>query len=126
MGQDLSVRFRSRRSQYDEILFRNAARKGAQTIEGCRVTKVEFPAGDDVRIQTRTGDAERTWRAKFFIDASGRDTFLANRFGIKRRNRYHNSAAMYGHFTGAQRLPGKRPAISACSGSITAGSGSFR
>jgi hypothetical protein len=39
------------------------------------------------------------------VDASGRDTFLANRFGIKRRNRYHNSAAMYGHFTGAQRLP---------------------
>ena len=27
--------------------------------------------------------------------------------GIKRRNRKHNSAAIYGHFTGAKRLPGK-------------------
>jgi flavin-dependent dehydrogenase len=99
--------FEVRRSEYDEILFRNAARKGAHTLEECRVTKVEFPAGEDVRIEGRTADGERSWRARFFVDASGRDTFLANRFGIKRRNRYHNSAAMYGHFTGAQRLPGK-------------------
>ncbi len=99
--------FEVRRSEYDEILFRNAARKGAHALEECRVTKVEFPTGEDVRIEARTADGERTWRARFFVDASGRDTFLANRFGIKRRNRYHNSAAMYGHFTGAHRLPGK-------------------
>lgn len=100
--------FEVRRSEYDEILFRNAARKGAHAFEDCRVTKVEFPGGTDVRIETRMEDGgNRTWRAKFFVDASGRDTFLANRFGIKRKNRYHNSAAMYGHFTGAHRLPGK-------------------
>jgi len=55
--------FEVRRSAYDEILFRNAARKGARTIEECRVTKVEFPPGDDVRIQTKAGDGERNWRA---------------------------------------------------------------
>jgi flavin-dependent dehydrogenase len=100
--------FEVRRSEYDEILFRNAARKGARTIEECRVTKVEFLAGEGVRIDTSTSDrVTSAWRARFFVDASGRDTFLANRFGIKRRNRYHNSAAMYGHFTGAHRLPGK-------------------
>src|SRR6185436_5735859 len=100
--------FEVRRSEYDEILFRNAARKGAHALEECRVTKVEFPTGEDVRIEARTAGGERTWRARFFVDASGRDTFLANRFGIKRRNRYHNSAALYGHFTGAHRLPGKQ------------------
>ncbi len=100
--------FEVRRSEYDEILFRNAGRKGARTFEECRVMKVEFLAGEDVRIDTRTRDgAEHSWRARFLVDASGRDTFLANRFGIKRRNRYHNSAAMYGHFTGAHRLAGK-------------------
>ena len=100
--------FEVRRSEFDEILFRNAARKGAHTIEACKVTNVEFPEGEDVRIEGRTGDGnQQQWRARFFVDASGRDTFLANRFSIKRRNRFHNSAAMYGHFTGAQRLPGK-------------------
>ena len=100
--------FEVRRSEYDEILFRNAGRKGARTYEQCRVTSVEFPHGENVRIQTRLADGgTRDWSARFFVDASGRDTFLANRFGIKRRNRYHNSAAMFGHFTGAKRLPGK-------------------
>jgi flavin-dependent dehydrogenase len=100
--------FEVRRSEFDEILFRNCAAKGARTFEECRVMNVEFPAREDVRIDARMSDSsERTWRARFFVDASGRDTFLANRFGIKRRNRLHNSAAMYGHFTGAQRLPGK-------------------
>ena len=97
-----------RRSEFDEILFRNCGAKGAHTFEECKVTNVEFPAGGEVRIAARTGEGnQQAWRAKFFVDASGRDTFLANRFGIKRRNRWHNSAAIYGHFTGAQRLPGK-------------------
>ena len=97
-----------RRSEFDEILFHHCRAKGAQTFEECRVTDVEFPAGASVIVRARLGEAgERIWRARYFIDASGRDTFLANRFGIKRRNRLHNSAAIYGHFTGAQRLPGK-------------------
>ena len=100
--------FEVRRSVYDEILFRNAGRKVARTFEECRVTKVEFPPGQEVRIETRMTDGRVTgWQAKFLVDATGRDTFLAGRFGIKRRNRHHNSAAMYGHFTGAHRLPGK-------------------
>lgn len=100
--------FEVRRSAFDEILFRNAARKGVRTIEECRVTSVEFPRNDDVRIEARMADGgTRRWRARFLVDASGRDTFLATRHKLKRRNRYHNSAAMFGHFTGAERLPGK-------------------
>ena len=99
--------FEVRRSQFDEILFRNAVRKGAHAFEGCKVTNVEFLPKEDIRIEARTGEGMQAWRARFFVDASGRDTFLANRFGIKKRNRLHNSAAMYGHFTGAERLPGK-------------------
>ncbi|HEX7812420.1 MAG TPA: FAD-dependent oxidoreductase, partial [Burkholderiales bacterium] len=65
--------FEVRRSEYDEILFRNAARKGAHAFEECRVTKVEFPAGSEVRVETRMGDGgNRVWRARFFVDASGR------------------------------------------------------
>jgi flavin-dependent dehydrogenase len=42
------------------------------------------------------------------IDASGRDTLLANQFRSKSRNERHNSAALFGHFTGARRLPGRQ------------------
>jgi flavin-dependent dehydrogenase len=100
--------YQVRRSALDEILFNHARSKGAATIEGCRVDAVDFhPSGGAlVRAQTEDG-AERCWRARFVVDASGRDTLLANRLGMKRRNRRHNSAAMFGHFSGAQRLPGK-------------------
>ena len=47
------------------------------------------------------------WRTRFVLDASGRDTLLATQFGWKQKNRRHNSAAVYGHFTGAQRLAGR-------------------
>lgn len=106
--KDWPSAFEVRRSEFDEILFRNAAARGAQTQEQCRVTDVAFPESGDVHIEARLADGgSRRWRARFLIDASGRDTFLANRFDIKRRNPRHNSAALYGHFTGATRLPGK-------------------
>jgi flavin-dependent dehydrogenase len=41
------------------------------------------------------------------LDASGRDTFLGNRFKAKQRNKKHNSTAMYAHFSGAVRNTGK-------------------
>jgi flavin-dependent dehydrogenase len=99
--------YQVRRSEFDEILFRNAARRGARAIEGCRVIGVEFrPGGVEVTAREE-GGRELAWQTRFVVDASGRDTLLASRLGIKERNRKNNSAAIYGHFAGATRLPGK-------------------
>jgi flavin-dependent dehydrogenase len=96
-----------RRSELDEILFRNAAAKGARTFEGQRVREIAFD-GDGATVQAELDDgARRSWRARFVVDASGRDTLLANQLRCKEKNKRHNSSALYGHFTGAERLPGK-------------------
>ncbi len=96
-----------RRSDFDEILFRNAAEKGARTLEGYRVRDVAFDAqGATVQVELDNG-ARQTWRTRFLIDASGRDTLLANQLKCKQKNPRHNSSALYGHFTGAKRLEGK-------------------
>lgn len=102
--------FQVRRSEFDEILIRNAGRKGAQVIEGCRAREVSFlpdDAGALVQAELDSGATE-TWRCRFLIDASGRDTFLGNRLKAKQRNPRHNSAALYGHFKNAQRLEGRQ------------------
>ena len=96
-----------RRSVLDELLFRNAAAKGAHTFEGHRVHEVAFDAAGAIVEVERDDGAHRTWRTKFLVDASGRDTLLANQFRCKKKNRQHNSSALYGHFTGAERLPGR-------------------
>ena len=102
--------YQVRRSEFDEILFRNAARRGALAMEGCRVREVEFlGAGGGAQLLVHRDDGgEERWRTRFVLDASGRDTFLGNRFKAKRRNPKHNSAAIYAHFRRAQRNEGSR------------------
>lgn len=106
--KNLFYSYEVRRSEFDLILLRNAAAKGACVIEGCRIAQVEFPPDGSVVATGQDGDGRaRQIAARFLVDASGRDTLLAGRLAIKQRNRRHASAAVFGHFTGARRLPGK-------------------
>jgi flavin-dependent dehydrogenase len=101
--------YQVRRADFDHVLIRNAARHGAEVIEGCKVDGVEFlpdAGGAVVRAQLDDGTATGR-RARFVVDASGRDTFIANRLKAKQRNAKHNSSAIYAHFEGARRLPGE-------------------
>jgi flavin-dependent dehydrogenase len=107
LGNPFPSTYQVRRSEFDAILFRNAARKGTRAIEGHRVTGVEFDRDGAAVTAREESGRERVWRTRFVADASGRDTFLASRLGVKERSRKHNSAAIYGHFSGATRLPGK-------------------
>ena len=105
------------RAEFDRILFRNTARNGARTIEGTKVVDIEFhdsprqnEEGNEYHVTVTTENengAQQEWHSAFVADATGRDTFLANRHGWKRRSRKHNSAAVFGHFRGAKRNPGK-------------------
>jgi flavin-dependent dehydrogenase len=69
---------------------------------------VDFLPEGGALVEARDGAGQaRRWRTRFVVDATGRDTLLSAKLGFKRRNRKHNTAAMFGHFTGARRLPGK-------------------
>ena len=107
--KSMQFSYQVRRSELDEILIRNAARLGAEVIEGCRVKGVAFAADQSGAIVQAQHDDGRTgdWRARFVVDASGRDTVLGKQFDIKRRNPKHNSSALYAHFTGAARHAGQ-------------------
>jgi len=96
-----------RRADLDEILFRHAAKAGATTQEGHRARAVRFDAeGADVDIDLDDGRRE-TWRARYVVDASGRDTLLATQMQSKRKHPEHASSALFGHFRGARRLEGR-------------------
>lgn len=105
--KSMPMAWQVRRSDFDHILFSNAATSGAQVIESCKVGAVEVD-DDGTRVHATLDDgAPRTWRARFLVDATGRDTLMANQFGWKRKHEKHNSAALFGHFAGAKRLEGK-------------------
>ena len=105
--RSMPMAWQVRRSAFDEILFRRAGQLGARTLQGCRVSAVEFDA-DGAWVSTQQGETTARLRTRFVVDATGRDTLLANQFSLKRKNPHHNSAALFGHFRGAQRLEGKR------------------
>lgn len=101
-----------RRSEFDELLFRHAAKLGARTFENQRVLKVDMNAGQggDMRalVKVKAADGTETdWRPRYVIDASGRDTLLSNQFDAKEKNPRHASAAIFGHFRNAERAPGR-------------------
>jgi flavin-dependent dehydrogenase len=109
--KSMPMAWQVRRSELDELLFRCAANAGAQALQGCTVREVDF---DDqgVTVRARMAGAagaavDKVWRARHLVDASGRDTLLANRLGIKHKHKKHSSAALFGHFRGARRLEGR-------------------
>jgi len=100
--------YQVKRAEFDTILIRNAGNKGVEVHENCKAKAVDFQADDTAVVRAQHDDGrEVEWQARFVVDASGRDTFLANRFQIKHRNPKHNSSAIYGHFSGAKRHDGQ-------------------
>jgi flavin-dependent dehydrogenase len=107
--KSMPMAYQVRRADFDHVLIRNAAKQGADVVEGCRVREVmlrDDGSGGGVVAEHDDGSTVR-YDARIVVDASGRDTFLANQLGAKRKNEAHNSAALYGHFENAERLPGK-------------------
>lgn len=109
MDKSMPHAYQIQRAEFDEILFRNAERKGAHALENCKVSSVEFLENDQgVLVHSRLGDGStQSWHARFLLDASGRDTFLGNKLKAKERNKDHNSTAIYAHFRNVKRNEGK-------------------
>ncbi len=97
--------FHVRRSDLDQLLFRNAARLGADVREEVAVTAVSLDAqgGSHVEAWGLDGTPHR-FRARFVIDASGRETYLAGKLRLKSRNPHNNTAAVFAHYEGVTPL----------------------
>ena len=76
-GATIPSTYQVRRSEFDHNLFRNAVRKGARAIEGCRAASVEFHA-QGARVMTvglNPGPTLAAWkRRKRAIRESGVET----------------------------------------------------
>ncbi|WP_435103378.1 NAD(P)/FAD-dependent oxidoreductase [Arhodomonas sp. AD133] len=97
-----------RRAELDALLFDNAATRGVDARSGWTVTDVAFRTGGGALVQVRDPDgACHQLACRQLVDASGRHSLLARRGDGVRRNRLHNSAAVYAHFRGARLDTGR-------------------
>ena len=95
------------RQDFDKMLYDHARECGADAREGHEVRQVTQQSSRDslIDVGTDTGETYRI-RARYVMDASGRDAFLSSKKKLKRKNDEHQSAAIFGHFRGAERRPG--------------------
>lgn len=100
--------FQVNRAEFDTVLLENARRHGAQVFEGTRVEEVALEGPDGlarVRAASRDGEA-RELRARFILDASGRDSFLARRLGWRKPHPNLERTALWTHWKGVSSLKG--------------------
>ncbi|MEM7112073.1 MAG: NAD(P)/FAD-dependent oxidoreductase [Chloroflexota bacterium] len=104
---DSYLSFHVRRAEFDKLLLDNARKHGATVHEETRVKKADLDTEDGLVTITAEGpNGKQQHRARFLIDASGRDTFLANRMRSKRPNKDLNRAALSTHWLGAKYVEG--------------------
>ena len=98
-----------KREQFDQVLFEHARGNGVDAREQVRVERVEFGAdGRPSLVHARdAGGNALAFRPRYLVDASGRDAFLGGKLKLKRKNPRHQSAAVFSHYRGVERRPGR-------------------
>jgi 2-polyprenyl-6-methoxyphenol hydroxylase-like FAD-dependent oxidoreductase len=99
--------YQVQRGEFDKILLDHAARQPNVTLlQPATVERVAFDDdGVTVTISEAAGACEI--RARFLVDASGRDAFLASRHGERRPIPGLGKVALFAHFRGGRRWPGR-------------------
>ena len=96
------------RADFDELLFENGRRQGAECHRGVNVREVLFEGDRASGIRATTSDGqELEVRSKAIIDASGQGSLLARRFKLERESYGFDHASIFTHFEGAFRDPGR-------------------
>ena len=95
------------RQDFDKMLYEHARECGADAREGHEVLAVEQNGPRAARLEVRADDGcNYAIQARYVVDASGRDAFLSAKKKLRRKNAQHQSAAIFGHYRGAERRAG--------------------
>jgi flavin-dependent dehydrogenase len=108
IGQSPPHAYQVWRQDFDKMLYDHARECGADAREGEEVASVEQLGPRETHVTVRT-DAGREYciRARYLVDATGRDAFLSAKKKMRRKNPLHQSAAIFGHFKNAVPRPGE-------------------
>ena len=100
--------FQVLRSEFDRILLDNCRRAGAQVFEGAEVKDFLTSNGRIAGVTVaHDGRAPMKVSAPLVIDATGRDTLLATKLGLKRSVPTLTKASLYAHYEGVARDTGR-------------------
>ena len=99
LGDTGPYAFQVKREDMDRMLFEHARQQGVDAREQVKVERVAFDAAG-VTAHIDAAGNKATLRARYVVDASGRDTFLGKQLKLVQRSEKHQSAAMFAHYEG--------------------------
>lgn len=104
LGDTPPFSFQVKREEMDRMLFEHAREQGVDAREQARVERVAFDDAGVVAEIDAQGSGSRL-RARYLVDASGRDTFLGKQLQLVRRSTRHQSAALFAHYANVAYNP---------------------
>lgn len=92
------------RAEFDQMLFENAGEHGAECMDQTRVLGLLFEGerATGVRLKTAAGETVEV-AARVVIDATGQQSLIANKLGLKQMNPDLKKAGIWRHYRGGSR-----------------------
>jgi flavin-dependent dehydrogenase len=106
--------FQVARGEFDHMLLKNAVRLGAEVREEVRVKDVDVTTSPDevtLKAVDESGSA-KTYRARFLIDASGREALIGTKYGWRKPREELDRTAIWSHWGGVKLSGGVEEGLS--------------
>ena len=94
------------RADFDKVLLDHAAECGADVHEQTAVERVEV-ANEHVDLSVKWDSSSQNVRARYLIDASGRNSVLGTQFGIKKSYDHLQKLSIFAHYDDVWREEGR-------------------
>jgi len=93
------------RADFDKLLLDHAAESGAEVREQVVVERAAF-ANEHVDLAVGENGSSKNFRARYVIDASGRNSVIGNQLGIKKNYDHLQKLSIFAHYDGVWRPDG--------------------
>ena len=103
LPEKLAQSFQVKRSEFDLLLLRNAAREGVDVREEVRVVDVDL-SGPSVKVRAIENGATHDFESRFVVDASGHGSVIGSRYGQKRDEKSLEKISFFAHFEAVKPL----------------------
>ena len=116
-GSQTDHSFQVTRAEFDKVLLDNTRESGAEVHEETAVESIDFD-DEEVRLTIKSrngvppangraeGGPSGTIRARYLIDASGRNSLVGSKFKLKKNYEHLKKMSVYAHYDGVTRDPG--------------------
>ena len=99
--------FQVTRADFDQILLDHARENGAEVREETSVDRVAFTEHEVTLAICGRDSAPETIRARYVIDASGRNSVVGSHFGLKKNYAHLQKISMFAHYENVPRDAGR-------------------